>query len=94
VNYMVDENAIKANAARWVGEDLHVEMMNGRTIIVPRWLLPELKDMTRAQMEEIEIIDGGRGILFGDMEGVSMQRLLGIMPDDDEGKSTGTFGLI
>ncbi len=94
MDYMVDENASKASAARWVGDDLHVEMMNGRTIIVPRWLLPELKDMTRAQLEEIEIIDGGRGILFGDVEGVSMQRLLGIMLDGGEGKATGTFGLI
>ena len=94
MDYMVDENAIKANAAEWVGDELHVEMMNGCTFIVPRWLLPELKSMAMAQLNDIEIIDGGRGILFGDKEGVSMQRLLGIMPEGDKHKATGTFEVV
>jgi len=94
MHYMVDENDIKANNAKWQRDSLHVEMMNGRELIVPSWLLPELQYLSNDELHEIEIIDGGRGVLFGDQEGVSMQRLLGAMQDKEPERGTGTFGLL
>jgi len=89
----IDDNAIKASAAKWQGDSLHVEMMNGRTLIVPIWLLPELKELSPDEISNIEIIEGGRGLLFGDTEAISMETLIGITYGDDE-KGTGTFGLV
>ena len=40
-NHTVDDN-IKAKAAKWSGDSLHVEMLDGSVFVAPRRRLPEL----------------------------------------------------
>ena len=86
---MAISSTSKAKAAKWVGNSLHVEMLDGRAFAVQRRRLPELNVLTWSQLAEIEIIDGGRGILFGDAEGVSVRRLLDVVVNSAEARNTG-----
>ena len=87
-DHTVDGN-IKVKAAKWVEDSLHVEMLDGSVFVAPRRRLPELSVLTRSQLAGIEIIDGGRGILFGDAEGVSVRRLLDVVVNSADARNTG-----
>jgi hypothetical protein len=68
-----------ATAATVVADRLHVTLADGREIIVPVDWFDWLADATEEQRSELDLIEGGEGIWWEQLdEGVSVPGLLGL----------------
>jgi len=53
-------------------------MMNGRRVVAPVWLFPELENLESQDFKDVELIEGGSGILIGDKEAITVPRIVGM----------------
>jgi Protein of unknown function (DUF2442) len=68
-----------ATAAAVVADRLHVTLVDGREIIVPVSWFDWLANATPEQRSELDLIEGGEGIWWEQLdEGVSVPGLLGL----------------
>ena len=68
-----------ATAATVVADRLHVTLADGREVIVPVNWFDWLADATEEQRSELDLIEGGEGIWWEQLdEGVSVPGLLGL----------------
>ena len=68
-----------ATAATVVADRLHVTLADGREVIVPVNWLDWLANATEEQRSELDLIEGGEGIWWEQLdEGVSVPGLLGL----------------
>ena len=68
-----------ATAAAVVADRLHVTLVDGREIIVPVSWFEWLANATPEQRSELDLIEGGEGIWWEQLdEGVSVPGLLGL----------------
>jgi hypothetical protein len=68
-----------ATAAAVVADRLHVTLVDGREIIVPVSWFEWLANATAEQRSELDLIEGGEGIWWEQLdEGVSVPGLLGL----------------
>jgi len=83
----VDESAYSAVSVCIHDGDIDLTLMNGRKIAAPLWLFPELTEMTEDDLNDVELIEGGLGVLIGDKEAVSVLRITGLDSGDIKAKS-------
>jgi len=74
----IDESAYKAASARITDGKIYIELLNGRRVSAPIWLFEELAGFSDDELDDVEVIEAGRGILVGDREAVTVARLLGL----------------
>jgi len=86
-----------ATAVEIQGNEISLSMMNGWRIIAPIWLFFELEGMNSEDLNDVELIEGGSGILIGDKEAVTVRRIVGMessapaKDDDSDGSGFGFF---
>ena len=83
----VDESAYSAVSVSIHDGDIDLMLMNGRKVTAPLWLFPELADMTEDDLKDVELIEGGLGVLIGDKEAVTVLRITGLDSSGVEAKS-------
>ncbi len=74
----IDESAYKAASAQITDGKIYIELLNGRRVSAPIWLFEELAGFSDDELDDVEVIEAGRGILVGDREAVTVARLLGL----------------
>jgi len=67
---------------------IYIELLNGRHVSAPIWLFEELAGFSDEELDDVEVIEAGRGILVGDREAVTVARVLGL---DATNPETHTF---
>jgi len=85
--FRVDESAYSAVSVCIHDGDIDLTLMNGRKVAAPLWLFPELTEMTEDDLNDVELIEGGLGVLIGDKEAVTVLRITGLDSDKVEAKS-------
>ncbi len=78
VSLAIDESAYKAASVQITDGKIYIELLNGRRVSAPIWLFEELAGFSDDELDDVEVIEAGRGILVGDREAVTVARLLGL----------------
>jgi len=73
----IEDNSFNATAVSVEKGAINITLSNGRYFIAPLRLLPELNDMTDKKLNDVEILEAGRGIMFGDKEAITVLRIIG-----------------
>jgi len=87
----IDDGMYRALDVVIKGGEIDLTLMNGRKVIAPLWLFSELAGMNDDELADVELIEGGTGILVGDKEAVSVRRITGM--DADSPPPTKTNGV-
>jgi len=74
----IDESAYKAASVKITDGNIYIELLNGRHVSAPIWLFEELAGFSDKELDDVEVIEAGRGILVGDREAVTVARVLGL----------------